>query len=363
HLPHFVPAIEKSLPLHIPLIGTIFPLENFGVKSLAIAIIAVITIANYLSVKAGNAIQLVSTIMKAAALLLLVAGILFFGHGHWSNLVTNAPSFHPSTWLLVGSFAAATTGAFAAYDGWNSLPMMAGEIRDPARNIPKSLMIGVASCICIYVLVTLAYLYVLPVDVMARSPLVASDAIRPVMGSTGNLVISVLIIVCTFGAASANLLANARVIFAMAETKSFFAWTGVIHRRFRTPGNAVLVLGVWSSLFVLSGSFDILADMFVFMSWVFYALVVIGLFRLRKHRPTASRPYRVTGYPWLPAIFVAFTAFYLVLTVRYDIDNYRHGKSPFINSIFGMLLTAIGIPLFFYFKIRSRSLQQNSKRD
>ena len=206
------------------------------------------------------------------------------------------------------------------------------------------------ACIIIYVLVTIAYLYMLPIDEMASSQLVATDAVRKVMGAAGGSVISILIIIATFGAVCSNLLANARVVFAMSEAKSFFPWAGKVHSKFKTPGNSVLILGVWSCLFVLSGSFDILADMFIFMSWVFYGLVVAGVFILRKKMANAERPYRVKGYPVLPAVFILFTGFYLAITVYNDIDNYAKGKVPFINSFFGMLLTAIGIPLYYYFK-------------
>jgi APA family basic amino acid/polyamine antiporter len=190
----------------------------------------------------------------------------------------------------------------------------------------------------------------LPIDEMANSQLVATDAVRKVMGPAGGSVISILIVISTFGAVCSNLLANARVVFAMSEAKSFFPWAGKVHPTFRTPGNSVLILGAWSCLFVLTGSFDILADMFVFMSWVFYGLVVAGVFVLRKKMPAAERPYRVKGYPVLPAIFILFTGFYLATTVYNDIDNYAKGKVPFINTFFGMLLTAIGIPLYYYFK-------------
>jgi APA family basic amino acid/polyamine antiporter len=353
HLPHFDSAVEHSVVLPIPLIGNILPLQNFGVKMLAIAIIAVITVANYISVKAGNSIQFISTLLKAVALLVLIFGILFSGKGSTQNFIQNSSDFHLNGWSLFAAFMAATTGAFAAYDGWNNLNMVAGEIKDPEKNITKSLLIGLFACITIYVLVSLAYLYVLPVDEMAKSPLVASDAISKIMGSSGGTFIAVLIVVSTFGAASINLLANARVVFAMSEAKSFFTWTGKVNRRFNTPGNSVLILGLWSSLFVISGSFDILADMFIFMSWVFYGLVVYCVFILRRKMPSTARPYKVKGYPLVPAIFILFTCFYLGTTVYNDISAYMTGKAPFIKSVFGILLTAIGIPLYFYFKAKN----------
>ncbi len=350
HLPRFNLATEHSIVLHIPLVGDILPLENFGVKMLAIVIITVITMANYISVRTGNSIQFISTVLKALALIVLVFGVLFSGEGSTQNFIKNSDSFHLQGWKLFAALMAATTGAFTAYDGWNGLGMVGGEIKNPEKNITKSLMIGLLSAMTIYVLVTIAYMYVLPIDEMAKSPLVASDAISKIMGSSGGILISVLIVISTFGAASANLLANARVVFAMSEAKSFFPWAGKVHSKFKTPGNSVLILGVWSCLFVLSGSFDILADMFVFMSWVFYGMVGLGVFILRKKMPNMERPYRVKGYPVLPAVFILFTGFYLATTVYNDIDNYAKGKVPFINSFFGMLLTAIGIPLYYYFK-------------
>lgn len=350
HLPRFNDHTENSIIIHIPMIGNILPLQNFGVKMLAIAIIMVLTVANYLSVRLGNAVQFVSTLLKAVALVILVFGILLSGKGSTQNFITNSTSLHLSGWSLFAAFMAATTGAFASYDGWNNLAMVGGEIKDPARNITKSLLMGVFACIIIYVLINLAYMYVLPIDQMARSPLVASDATEKVYGSAGGMIIALLIVVSAFGATSVNLLANARVIFAMAEAKSFFPWTGKIHTRFETPGNSVLLLGAWSSLFVVSGSFDILADMFIFVSWIFYGLVVLGLFILRKQMPAADRPYKIVGYPLVPLIFILFTLFYLVTTVYNDVTSYAIGKTPFINSALGIVLTAIGIPLFFYFR-------------
>ncbi|HEV8284416.1 MAG TPA: amino acid permease [Chitinophagaceae bacterium] len=354
HLPRFNESTEHSMVLHVPMVGDILPLQNFGVKMLAISIIMFLTIANYLSVQLGNAIQFISTLLKALALIILVFGILFSGKGSTANFITNSNSFHLTGWSLFAAFMAATTGAFAAYDGWNNLNMVGGEIKNPSKNITKSLLMGLFACIAIYVLITLSYMYVLPIDEMAKSSLVATDATAKVYGSAGGTIIAILIVVSTFGATSVNLLANARVVFAMSEAKSFFRWAGVIHLRFRTPGNSVLVLGIWSSLFVLSGSFDILADMFIFMSWIFYGLVVLGVFILRKKMPEAERPYRIKGYPVVPAIFILFTCFYLGTTIYNDITNYVSGKSPFINSFFGMLLTATGIPLYFYFRKRDK---------
>lgn len=354
HLPRFDAATERYFILHIPMIGDILPLQNFGVKSLTIVIIIFLTLVNYISVRSGNAIQFIATLLKTFAIIILVFGILFSNKGSVNNFITNSVNFHLSGFTLFAASMAATTGAFTAYDGWNNLGMVGGEIKDPHKNITRSLLLGLLVCIIVYVLVTLAYMYVLPVDAMAKSPLVASDAAEKVFGIIGGTIIAVLIVVSTFGATNINLLTNARIVFAMSESKTFFKWAGKVHPKFKTPGNSVIILGIWSSLLVLSGSFDILADMFVFMSWIFYGLTVACVFVLRKKMlPIAigtQRPYKTFGYPIVPAIFIVFTAIYVATTLYNDIYNYNHGKSPVINSVFGLLLTACGIPLYYYFK-------------
>ncbi|PWU04155.1 MAG: hypothetical protein C5B52_02025 [Bacteroidetes bacterium] len=359
HIPRFDTPTELSLSIHIPMIGNIFPLENFGVKTLAIGIIMGLTFVNYLSVRSGNAIQFLATVLKTVAIILLVFGILFSGKGSVSNFTTNAPDFHLSGFALFAAFMAATTGAFASYDGWNNLNMVAGEIVNPQKNITKSLIWGLLICIAVYVLMNLAFVYALPIGDMSKSSLVASDTISKVLGNTSGAVVAILIVISAFGATNVNLLTNARVVFAMAETKNFFSWAGKVHQKNKTPGNAVIILGIWSSILVLSGSFDVLADMFIFMSWIFYALVICAVFIFRRKLPNAPRPYKVKWYPWLPIIFVLFTAFYIFTTLYTDITNYITGKSPIINSVFGIILTLAGAPLYWYFRRANRNLKDD----
>jgi len=350
HVPRFDPGTEHAIKIHIPLVADIYPLENFGVKSLAMLIICGLGLVNYISVRSGNAIQFIATLVKTLALLLLVVGLLFSGKGSVHNYFTNGSSFNLSGWPLFAAFMAATTGAFASYDGWVNVNMVAGEIKDPDKNLTRSLIFGLFACILVYVVVNLAYIYMLSIDAMAVSKLVAADAAEKALGVMGGSIIALLIVISAFGASNVNLLASARVTFAMGQSKTFFPSTGRIHPRFQTPGNAVVVMTVISSLFVLSGSFDILADMFVFMSWVFYLLTVIGVFILRKKMPDLRRPYKVSGYPWIPWIFIVFTLFYIGSTLFSDVSNFNSGKSPLINSVFGILLTMTGVPFYWYFK-------------
>jgi basic amino acid/polyamine antiporter, APA family len=350
HLPRFSPAVEHAVKWHIPYLADIYPLENFGVKGLSILILSLLTLVNYLSTRWGNGIQFVATLLKTLALVLVIGGILLSGKGHAANFVTNAPDFHAHAFLIFVAIMAATSGAFSSYDGWYNINMVAGEIIDPQRNLSRSLFIGLGACIAIYLLVNLAYLYVLPVGVMAGSSMVAADAMEKALGVSGAGVVAGLIIVSAFGATQNNLLTNARIVFAMGEGRTFFSWTGKVHPRWGTPGNSMILIGVWSMLFVLSGSFDVLADIFIFMSWVFYGLTAIGLFILRRKSPDLPRPYKAWGYPLAPLAFIVFTLFYLGTTLYNDITAYSSGKSPVINSVLGLLLTATGIPFYWYFQ-------------
>jgi basic amino acid/polyamine antiporter, APA family len=351
-LPRFSAELEQSVVLHIPFIGNIFPLENFGVKALSVIVIVSLAIGNYFSVLFGGRVQVIFTILKVLAIILLVAGILFSGEGNSNNFIQNA-SFMPSGIQLVTAFVAALSGAFWAYDGWNNITFVAGEIRNPQKNIPLSLFSGLCVCILVYVLVNLAYLYVLPIESVAKSAVVATDAASVVVGSVGAGIIALLVIISTFGTTNGNLLATARVTFAMSRERIFFEKIGEVHPKYKTPGNAILLHCIWTSVLVFSGSFDTLTDMLIFVSWLFYGMSAFGVFVLRKKLPDVKRPYKVWGYPVVPAIFILFTVGFLGITLYTDITNYLTGKSQIINSLFGIALTFIGVPFYWYFKRKS----------
>jgi len=355
-LPRFSTEVEHSLRLHIPFIGSIYPLENMGVKAITILVVMGLTWINYRSTRSGGNLQVVFTGIKVLAMVALVVGLFSSAAGSLKNFTTPSTIINPEGWALLGALIAATSGAFWGYDGWNNITFIAGEIKNPQQNIPKSLLIGLLLCIGTYTLITLAYLYVLPIDAVASSSLVASDAATIVMGSIGGGIIALMVIISTFGTTNGNVLATARVTFAMANEKQFFAWVGCVHPTFQTPGNSLWLHGLWTSALVLSGSFDMLTDMLIFVSWLFYGLSATGIFILRKKMPQAERPYKVWGYPWIPAVFVIFTAFFLIMTLVNDIVNYLNGSSQLINSLLGLLLTALGIPLYWYFK-RLRSAE------
>ncbi len=356
HLPRFDGLTEQSVVWHLPFIGDLHPLENFGVKSLAVVLIVGLTLLNYISVKAGSALQVISTFVKMAVIAALVFGIFLSGNGSLQNFIH---ADHPRQGgALVSGIIAAMTGAFFAYDGWINIASMAGEVKHPQKNIPKSLLLGVFACMIVYVIVNQAYLYVLPVEKVATSALVASDAIGVALGNTGEAIVAGMIVICTFGAINGNIMAPARITYAMGKDRVFLPWTGKEHPRFQTPGNALWLHGVWTVMFIITGSFDMLADMFVFITWIAYLFGAVGIFLLRKKMPDMARPYKIWGYPWVAILFIAFSAFFLVITVLNDVNNYLHHRQPVINSVLGLLITGIGIPFYFYFKRKLKSSVQ-----
>lgn len=355
-LPRFDPATEQSVAIAIPYVGTIFPLENIGVKGVTVFTVLMLTAVNCWSTRSGGSIQVIFTALKIIAIALIVGGILFSGKGAPSNFFTDSAHTAPQGWALVGAFMAALSGAFWGYDGWNNITFVAGEIKEPRRNIPQSLLAGLSVCILVYALVIVSYLYVLPIDKVAGSTMVAADAAGVILGGMGAGIITLMVIISTFGTTNGNILATARVSYAMAVEGNFFRSVGKVHPRHHTPFNALVLHGVYTSLLVLSGSFDMLTDMLIFVSWLFYGMSAAGVFILRYRMPNAPRPYKVWGYPYVPAIFVLFTAFFLVSTLITDIQKYVHGESALINSVFGVLLTALGVPLYWYFRKRKHPL-------
>ncbi len=353
-LPRFSAATEHLFYLNIPFLGTLYPLENFGVKVLTVLVIVILTWINTRSVKAGGVVQVVFSAVKVGALLLMIGIIFFSGKGSTQNFFQNTSHDGLQGWGYIGGIIAALSGAFAAYDGWNNIGFVAGEVRNPSKNIPRGLFIGLGICIVLYVLTSQAYVYMLPIDTMAQSKLVATDGVTPILGNIGVGLIALMVMISAFGAVNGNILSCARITFAMAEEGVFLKKMAVVHPKHHTPAKALWLHAIWSCLFVLTGSFDMLTDLFVFITWIFYGFAAAGIFILRKKMPKAERPYKAWGYPLAPIIFVLFSAFYFILTLYADISNYLTGKTHFISSAFGLLLTAMGIPFYFYFRRKNK---------
>jgi len=355
HLPEFSP-VWAGFSIHLPLIGDIMPLKEIGVKGLAAALIIGLTVVNYIGVKFAGVVQNIFTIAKIAAMALLFLGaFLLPTGGSAANLTTSSTLIHPTGFRLFLALAAAMQGAFWAYDGWNKITYIAGEVREPQRNIPLGLIVGMIIVAVIYMLINAAYAYVLPVDVMAKSKLVAADVAEKCFKG-GGLWIAAAVMLSTFGTTNAIILASARVYFSMAHRNVFPRFLGRVHPGFHTPAASLVVQGVWAVLLLFSGTFDTLTDTLIFVAWIFYAAGAYGVFVLRRKMPDAPRPYKVPGYPFVPWMFIAFACVYLVLTAYNDIEGYRAAvaaKQPaIINSAFGIALVLAGTPIYWYYRRR-----------
>jgi APA family basic amino acid/polyamine antiporter len=350
-LPHFSKATELSVVWNIPFLGSLYPLQNAGVKGLAILLILGMTIVNVRSVKTGGAVQVLFTVLKIGALLLLLF-FLFGGKGNLQNTWKAPAGTEATAWPLFLGFIAATSGALASYDGWNNLSFISGEIRQPQKNIPRSFLLGLGLCMVLYIFTTLAYLYVIPVEEMKNSSLVAAEAVQKAGGKLGGAFIAILVMLSCAGAVNGNIMPCARVSFAMAQDRHFFSAAQKVHPRFGTPANALWIHGAWTCLFVLTGSFDMLADLFVFVSWIFYGFAGFAIFLVRRRHKSGEGNFRMKGYPVLPVIFVLFSLLYFVMTIYNDMQHYASGKTPVINSLLGLVLVVAGLPFYWWFRKR-----------
>jgi len=343
---------------HLPFIGDVTPFKEVGTKSLAAAVVILLTAVNYLGVKLGGIVQDIFTVAKVAAMgLLMLGAFLLPTGGAVTNLTTPSATIQLSGLALFAGIAAALQGAFWAYDGWNKITYVAGEVKRPQRNIPLGLLWGMLAVTIIYVLMNLAYAYVLPIDEMAKSKLVAADVAERMFAGGGRW-IAVAVMISTFGCTNAIILASARVYFHMAQVNVFPRMLGRVHPRFHTPAASLVVQGIWSVLLLFSGTFDTLTDTLIFVSWIFYAAGAYGIFILRRRMPDAPRPYKVPGYPIVPWVFVVFSVIYLGFTVYNDIGLYRaamaEGKPAMINSVFGVALVLVGTPIYFFYRTRKK---------
>lgn len=360
HLPRFSEATEQSIILHIPYVGDFFPLKDFGVKALTIAVIWMLTLVNARGAAMGGKVQVLFTALKLFAMVFIIG--MVFGWGGNSHAI--ASTLTPSETLVGGmtltAFMAAMSGAFWGYDGWNNLTFVAGEVKNPQRNIVRALFWGLIVVIGVYVTINLAYLYVLDIDTMsglkATGGLVATEAVSRVAGSNAVIIVALAIMISTFGASNGTIMSSARIYFAMAREGLFFKSIGNLHPKHGTPVNSLLLQAGWASVLVLSGTFDMLTDMLIFVAWIFYALSAVSVIILRVREPETPRPYKVWGYPFIPIIFILFSVAFLVVTLYNDITAYQAGESTVVNSVFGLVIVATGIPFYFLFRKKEVSL-------
>ena len=256
--------------------------------------------ANIVGARIGAAIVNASSSAKFVALVALAGVALFLGGAHGAstaNFATTAP-------VTASGFGLALVSVLWAYDGFGDVSFAGGEVIRPHHTLPRAIIGGTLAVVVAYVLVNVGYVYVLSTPAVAKSPLVAADTMTAIVGPAGASLVSMLVAVSTFGALNADFLGSPRVFFAMADDGLFFKAVARVHPRFHTPYVAILLTAAMSVLLVFSRSFEALTETFVIAIWPFYGLCVAGIFRLRRLRPDLARPYRVAGYPVVPAVFL-----------------------------------------------------------
>jgi APA family basic amino acid/polyamine antiporter len=306
----------------------------------AILLILLLTFLNISGLKSGAGTSKAILILVFMGLLVIV----LFGLGNVNSKPANFMDVSELTGgtVTLSSFYTAMLAAFWAYQGWVSVGFIGGEVKDPTRNIPKGIVMGTFVVIFIYLLVNVTYLSLLSIPQLeqiheAGNQIAAVEAVRSFWGTGGVLFISLLILITTLGCTNASILTGSRPYYAMARERLFFSGIEKLNKA-NVPGNSLLWQGIWASVLVLSGTFDQLTDMIIFAVFIFYGATTLGVFILRRRMPDVHRPYKVWGYPFVPAIFIVFCIGLFINTIA---------TRPREAAI-GMILILSGIPVYFW---------------
>jgi basic amino acid/polyamine antiporter, APA family len=318
---------------------------SFGSQQIvAVGVILLFSAINCLRVVFGGRLQSVLTLGKVIAIASIVVGVFFFApSASWDHLknTSGAPA-----WSGFSAFGVAMIAALWGYDGWNNMPMAAGEVKDPGRNVPRALALGMAIVLVIYGLVNLAYCYALPTTeiINARSTIypdaapVASKAAQTFLPGFGAQLFSIAALLSTIGVINGSILTSARIPYAMARDGLFFSRFAKLSDTTAVPASAIIMQSIWACLLALSGTFDQLTDCVIFGGLIFYASTTAAVFVLRRKMPDAPRPYKTFGYPIVPLVFIIVAVLLLINTLI---------TSPLL-SVAGLSLILLGLPVYFW---------------
>jgi APA family basic amino acid/polyamine antiporter len=309
-------------------------------------LIALLTYVNVVGLRWGALLQNVSTWTKFTAMAAFVVLGFAIGKGHWSNFHANGVGLTlglgPAA--LISAFGVGLIAVYWAYDGWVYITWVAGEVKNPRRNVPLAMVLGVVVVAVIYIAMNLTYMYALPLSEIAKHETIAHAAAAALFSPHAAVWLSLMIAVSCFSAAATCTLSGARVYLAMAQDGAFFKRMAVIHPKWRTPAFSLIGQGIWAAVLTLSGRYDWLYTYVIFGMVLSYTLTVVGMFLLRWKRPEIPRPYRCTGYPWLPAIYVLIGVAWILNTIV------TRPREAFWSSV----IVLIGIPGYLYWKRSSR---------
>ena len=315
-----------------------FPITDVSIKGIAVATIVLLTIINILDVKSGARFQNVFTISKLGAIFVIIILGLVMEGGSNQNL---SPFFSDQSFTeLVGPLGLAMVSVLWTFDGWIFITYVAGEVKNPGRNIPLSLIFCMLIVVTIYLLLNYVLIYTLGFTGMNGSDLVVSDAASVFLGNKGAAIVTLIILISLIGANNGFVLTSARINYAMAKDKLFFYQASQIHPRFKSPANALIIQCVWASLLTFTGTFNQLITYIIFASWIFYGMSAGAVIILRNKKPDMERPYKTPAYPWIPIIFILFAIF---LTINTIIEAPR-------DAAIGAGIILAGLPMYYYWK-------------
>jgi APA family basic amino acid/polyamine antiporter len=309
----------------------------------AVAVILLLTAINYVGIAFGKSIQNILTVIKIGTILAFVIFGFAFARGASIDL-----SLNPEGWsfgqILTG-FGLAFVSVFWAFDGWNNINYVAGEIKNPKRNLKFALIMGTLGIILLYFFTNIIYFLALPVGEMKGVVTVAEKASASLFGATAAGLISAMILISILGALNGCIFVGPRVYYAMARDGLFFKKVGGVHPRFKTPGFSLVLQAIWASLLALTGTFEQLFTFAMFAGILFWVLAAAAIFTLRKKRPDLPRPYKAWGYPVVPLIFIVALSGILVNTLV---------RRP-VESLAGVALMVAGIPVYYFWKMKNSS--------
>ena len=315
-----------------------FPITDISIKGIAVATIVLLTIINILDVKSGARFQNLFTISKLGAIFgIIILGLLMEG-GSNQNL---SPFFSDQSFTeLVGPLGLAMVSVLWTFDGWIFITYVAGEVKNPGRNIPLSLIFCMLIVVTIYLLLNYVLIYTLGFTGMNGSDLVVSDSASVFLGNKGAAIVTLIILISLIGANNGFVLTSARINYAMAKDKLFFYQASQIHPRFKSPANALIIQCVWACLLTFTGTFNQLITYIIFASWIFYGMSAGAVIILRNKKPDMERPYKTPVYPWIPIIFILFAIFLTINTIM---------EAP-RDAAIGAGIILVGLPMYYYWK-------------
>jgi APA family basic amino acid/polyamine antiporter len=347
---HVMANINLPYPAvaHGHFVWAIFTIVFTRAHAVGLALIVVLTCVNVFGLRWGALLQNVSTLTKFTAMAAFVVLGLAIGKGHWSNFSAQTPgglSMGLSPGQLISALGVGLIAVFWAYDGWVYITWVAGEVKNPRRNVPLAMVLGVLAVGAIYLAMNVTYVYALPLNEVAKYETIAHAAATKLFSPAAAVWLSATIAISCFSAAATCTLSGARVYLAMAQDGIFFKRMAVIHPKWRTPAFSLIGQGIWAAALAMSGRYDQLYTYVIFGMVLSYTLTVIGLFVLRWKKPDIPRPYRCTGYPWLPAIYVLVGVAWTLNTII---------TRP-AEAFWGATIVLMGVPGYWYWKWKSRA--------